>query len=91
MRERILELKKAGHDIASIADFTGHSLTEICSVIYKQNSIDKAKDRPADIVKLKEQVFSLVKVLHARTKAGDKVCLMCYLKKIGYFIDEVFK
>lgn len=87
MKSRILELKGAGHSISEIAQLSGYTITEICTVLYSQNNEDKSRDRPE---KLKRQIAGLVKVLHARTKQGDKVCLSCYIKKISYFIDQMF-
>ena len=41
MKEEILSLRKLGMSLAEIAMRTGYSLTDVCQIVYDENSKDK--------------------------------------------------
>lgn len=44
MKEEILALRRLGLSISEISHRTGHTITEVCEVLYRQNQEDIEND-----------------------------------------------
>lgn len=87
MKEQILQLRSSGLTIDEISKQTGLSVTEVSTVIYEQNNIDKQEESPK--ARATREIVSLVRILYERAKNQEKVCIGCYLKKIADFINRI--